>query len=56
MLHFLIFGKHDNFGMHSAHGHHMANTIDLSCMVVPSVLSHCWLGVRKSIRPVKIEY
>jgi len=25
----------------------------LLCRVIPSVL--CWLGVRKSIRPVKIE-
>ena len=24
--------------------------------IVPSVLWHCWLGVRKSIRPVKIEW
>jgi len=23
---------------------------------MPSVLQHCWLGVRKSIRPVKIEW
>ena len=23
---------------------------------LPSILSHCWLGVRKSIRPVKIEW
>jgi len=23
---------------------------------LPTVLWHCWLGVRKSIRPVKIEY
>jgi len=23
---------------------------------VPSVLWHCWLGVRKSIRPVKVEW
>jgi len=23
---------------------------------VPSVLWHCWLGIRKSIRPVKIEW
>jgi len=22
---------------------------------LPSVLRHCWLGIRKSIRPVKIE-
>jgi len=24
-------------------------------IAVPSVLWHCWLGIRKSIRPVKIE-
>jgi len=24
-------------------------------MLLPSVLLHCWLGVRKSIRPVKTE-
>jgi len=26
------------------------------CLFVPSVLWHCWLGVRKSIRSVKIEW
>ena len=25
-------------------------------ILLPSVLWHCWLGVRKSIRPVKIEW
>ena len=25
-------------------------------VILPSVLWHCWLGVRKSIRPVKIEW
>jgi len=28
----------------------------MTCQVVPSVLWHCWLGVRKSIRSVKIEW
>ena len=27
-----------------------------SSTTVPSVLRHCWLGVRKSIRPVEIEW
>jgi len=26
----------------------------VSVIFVPSVISHCWLGIRKSIRPVKI--
>jgi len=26
------------------------------CYCVPSVLSRCWLGGRKGIRPVKIEW
>ena len=26
------------------------------CSSVPSVLWHCWMGIRKSIRPVKIEW
>ena len=25
----------------------------MECDIFPSVLSHCWLGDRKSIRPVK---
>jgi len=24
--------------------------------ILPSVLWHCWLGIMKSIRPVKIEW
>jgi len=28
----------------------------LQCFELPSVLWHCWLGVRESIRPVKIEW
>jgi len=26
------------------------------CLWLPSVLWHCWLGIRKSIRPVKIDW
>ena len=26
------------------------------CLQLPSVLWHCWLGIRKSIRPVKIQW
>jgi len=28
----------------------------VKCFLLPSVLWHCWLGVRKSIWPVKIEW
>ena len=31
----------------------MVNTVSVKCM--PSVLSHCWLGTRKSRRQVKIQ-
>jgi len=31
-------------------------TGDVPSVRVPSVLWHCWLGVRKSIRPVKCEW
>ena len=32
------------------------NSVCLQCIELPSVLWHCWLGVRKSIWPVKIEW
>jgi len=36
--------------------HRQRNIIRLQFAIhVPSVLWHCWLGIRKSIRPVKIE-
>ena len=40
---------HSHAEQFTPHNNHNLNT-------VPSVLWHCWLGVRKSIRPVKIEW
>jgi len=34
--------------------HNITHLLGHACL--PSVLWHCWLGTRKSIRPVKIEY
>jgi len=28
----------------------------VQCFIFPSVLWHCWLGIRKSVQPVKIEW
>ena len=46
--------------MHADNSHLQAMTIFRFHLLLlcyqPSVLWHCWLGVRKSIRPVKIEW
>jgi len=40
----------DTVSTHTTHGN---NTSVFSSYILPSVLRHCWLGVMKSIQPVK---
>ena len=42
-------------GMYSCHSNDLSVSSLSVTHALPSALWHCWLGVRKSIRPVKIE-
>jgi len=46
----------ENFPSHMGQYGLMSNLFELLLAVVSSVLSCCWLGIRKSIWPVKIEW